>query len=277
MQARPRPPGPLHRATLLGGREIRLRLGSFWFWAVASGICLMGWAYGGGFLAAFETESVLVSADPLMTLNAMVVVFLGLILGLRLAAAMAWEREHRTLEVLLVGPARWGEIIGAKFVVELAVLTLLVAVYAAYLLLAQPLGRGVILPQDMIGLAVLPVFALPTMALGLLVGAGLGTVRGAVLTFLILLGLLASVEVARAVLAAGAPESMSLTALYARHALDLAAPVLRLVSPAAPLVAPVEAMALQASLSPALAGMAILQALTGLVAAALLGRLRGPL
>jgi ABC-type Na+ efflux pump permease subunit len=277
MQPRPRPPGSLRRATLLMGRELRMRLGSFWFWAVASGTCLMAWVYGAGFLAAFETESVLVSTDPLMTLNALVVVFLGVVLGLRLAGAMAWEREHRTLEVLLVGPARWVEIIAAKFIVELAVLALLIAIYAAYLLVAQPLGRGVIATQDMGGLALLPAFALPTMALGLLVGAGLGTVRGAVLTFLILLGLLASVEVARAVLAAQPPESMSLTALYARHALDLAAPLLRLTSPAAQLVAPVEAMALQAPLTLALAAAALAQALAGLVAATLLGRLRGAL
>lgn len=277
MQARPRPPGTLRRATLLMGRELRMRLGSFWFWAVASGTCLMAWVYGAGFLAAFETESVLVSTDPLMTLNALVVVFLGVVLGLRLAGAMAWEREHRTLEVLLVGPARWVEIIAAKFIVELVVLALLIAIYAAYLLLAQPLGRGVIAAQDMGGLALLPAFALPTLALGLLVGAGLGTVRGAVLTFLILLGLLASVEVARAVLAAQPPESMSLTALYARHALDLAAPLLRLTSPAAQLVTPVEAMALQAPLTLALAAAALAQALAGLVAATLLGRLRGAL
>ncbi len=277
MQARPRPPGSFRRATLLMGRELRMRLGSFWFWAVASGTCLMAWVYGAGFLAAFETESVLVSTDPLMTLNALVVVFLGVVLGLRLAGAMAWEREHRTLEVLLVGPARWVEIIAAKFIVELAVLALLIAIYAAYLLVAQPLGRGVIAAQDMSGLALLPAFALPTMALGLLVGAGLGTVRGAVLTFLILLGLLASVEVARAVLAAQPPDSMSLTALYARHALDLAAPLLRLTSPAAQLVAPVEAMALQAPLTLALAAAALAQALAGLVAATLLGRLRGAL
>ena len=125
------PVDPATATLLLAGRELRLRLGSVWFWAVASTICLMAWLYGAGFLAGFETESVIVTTDPLLALNALVTIFLGVVLALRLAASMAWEREHRTLEILLIGPAVWGAILGAKFLVEIAVLALLVFVYAA--------------------------------------------------------------------------------------------------------------------------------------------------
>ena len=126
-----RPAGPVTATLLLSVRGLRLRLCSVWFWAVASATCLMAWVYGAGFFAGFETESVLVTTDPLLALNARVTIFLGVVLGLRLAASMAWEREHRTLEILLIGPAVWGAILGAKFLVEIAVLALLVFVYAA--------------------------------------------------------------------------------------------------------------------------------------------------
>ena len=44
----------------------------------------------------------LVTTDPLAVLNAVVVSVLAAVLGLRLAASLAWEREHHTMEVLLV-------------------------------------------------------------------------------------------------------------------------------------------------------------------------------
>lgn len=271
------PPGAFAATLLLAERELRSRLGSVWFWAVASLICLMAWLYGAGFLASFETESVLVSTDPLMALNAMVVIFLSVVLGLRLAASMAWEREHRTLEVLLIAPVGWGAIVAAKFVVELVVLLLLVALYAAYLLLAQPLGTGVIGIPELAGLALIPAFALPVMAVGLLTGAGLGTVRAAVVVFLVVVGILVAVEITHGVLAAQPVDQMSLTGLYARHALDFAEPVLRIASPVAVLAMPVQAIALQAPLTAAEASNALLQALAFLVLAALLGRARGAL
>lgn len=269
------PPGAFATTLLLAERELRSRLGSVWFWAVASITCLMAWLYGAGFLASFETESVLVSTDPLMALNAMVVIFLGVVLGLRLAASMAWEREHRTLEVLLIAPVGWGAIVAAKFMVELVVLLLLVALYAAYLVLAQPLGAGVIGMPELAGLALIPAFALPIMALGLLTGAVLGTVRAAVVVFLVVVGILAAFEIIHGALTAQAVDQMSLTGLYARHALDLADPVLRLTSPVAQLAMPVQAIAFQAPLTAAEAGHALLQALALLVLAALLGRARG--
>lgn len=271
------PPGPLVATALLAGRELRFRLGSVWFWAVSTGTCMMAWLYGAGFIAGFETESVIVTTDPLMPLNIAVVIFLGLVLGLRLAAAMAWEREHRTLEVLLIGPVGWGAIVAAKFLVELVVLALLILIYAAYLIVAQPLGAGVIGAAEVTGLALMPAFALPVMAFGLLTGVGLGTVRSAVVVFLVLFGILATVEIAHSVLAAQTADKMSLAGLYARHLLDLLAPALRAVSPAGQLALPVGAMSLQVPLTVVQTAYALLQTLGLLVLAVVIGRMRGAL
>jgi ABC-type transport system involved in multi-copper enzyme maturation permease subunit len=271
------PPGATGATLLLAGRELRSRLGSVWFWAVSSLTCFMAWLYGAGFLAAFETESVLVTPDPLMALNAGVVIFLGVVLGLRLAASMAWEREHRTLEVLLVAPVGWGTIVAAKFLVEFLVLLLLIVLYAAFLYVAQPLGVGVIGGHELTGLARVPAFALPVMALGLLIGAGLGTVRAAVVLFLVLAGLLAGVEITHGVLAAQSVDQMSLTGLYVRHALDLSGPVLRLLSPASQLAVPVQAISLQMPPTVSDATHALAQTLALLVLAVAAGRTRGAL
>lgn len=271
------PPGSLTKVALLAGRELRFRLGSAWFWAVSSATCLMAFLYGSGFQASFRTESVLVTADPLLALDTAVVVFLAVVLGLRLAAAMAWEREHRTLEVLLTGPAGWGVIIAARFLVEGVVLALLVALYGAYLVIAQPLGAGVVGVAELRGLIIVPVFALPVMATGLLVGAGLGSVRAAVVAFLVLIGLMAAVEITRGVLSVQTADQMTLAALYLRRGLDLAAPVLDLVSPVARLGMPIRSLAHQIPLEAgaALHAMAEAGVLAGL--ACLVGRVRGAL
>jgi ABC-type transport system involved in multi-copper enzyme maturation permease subunit len=258
-------------------RELRFRLGSVWFWVIASGICLMAWLYGAGFLASFETESVMVTTDPLLALNIMVVIFLGLVLGLRLAASMAWEREHHTLEVLMVAPVGWLAIVAAKFLVEVVVLLALVAIYAAYLIVAQPLGTGVIDVRNIAGLALMPIFAAPVMAFGLLVGTGLGTVRTSVVVFLFALGLFAAVEIAHGVLAAQPVDQMSLPGLYARHALDLAAPVLRALSPAASLARLVETLTLQLPLALPQAASALALTLILLALSVAAGRVRGAL
>jgi len=277
MSHAPTPPGALAATLLLAERELRARLGSAWFWAVSSFSCLMGWLYGAGFLASFGTESVLVTTDPLLALNAMVVMFLGVVLGLRLAASMAWEREHKTLEVLLVSPVGWPSIVAAKFLTELVVLLLLIAIYAGYLFVAQPLGRGVVSAPELSGLARIPVFALPVMALGVAVGAALGTVRAAVVVFLVLVGALCAVEIAHGILSAQTVEEMSLTGLYARLMLDLADPALGVLSPVAQLAQPAQALALQTPLRGIEGVHALAQTLAVLGLAILLGRLRGGL
>lgn len=271
------PASPLTATALLAWRELRSRLGSVWFWAVSSVTCLMAWLYGGGFVASFQTESLIVTTDPLLAVNALVVIFLGIVLGLRLAASMAWEREHRTLEVLLIGPVGWVTIIGAKFLVELAVLALLVLLYALYLVVAQPLGAGVIGGHELTGLVLIPVFALPVMAAGLLAGALLATVRTAVVVFLVLFGALAALEIAHVVLAAQPVEQQSLAGLYVRHALDLAAPVLDLMSPAGALATPVWALLQQVPVLPGQALLPLVQTALFLVLAVLAGRMRGAL
>lgn len=271
------PAGPVSATTLLAWRELRSRLGSVWFWTVSSVTCLMAWLYGASFVASFETESVIVTTDPLLALNALVVIFLGVVLGLRLAATMAWEREHRTLEVLLIGPVGWTTIISAKFLVEIAVLSLLVLLYAAYLVAAQPLGSGVIGLSELVGLVLIPVFALPVMAMGLVIGAGLGTVRAAVVVFLVLFGALAALEIALAVLIAQPVEQQSLASLYVRHALELAAPILDLVSPVRTLATPVQALSLQISLLPGQVMLPLGQMVLLVVLATIIGRIRGAL
>lgn len=277
MNATLAPAGPLMATSLLAWRELRSRLGSVWFWVVSSATCLMAWLYGGGFVASFKTESVIVTTDPLLALNALVVVFLGIVLGLRLAASMAWEREHRTLEVLLTGPAGWATIVCAKFLVEAAVLSLLMLVYAAYLFVAQPLGAGVIGSGELAGLLLVPVFALPVMAMGLVVGAALGTVRAAVVVFLVLFGALAALEVAYSVLIAQPVEQQSLASLYVRYALDLAAPVLDLASPARTLGTPFQLLWQQVAGVPAQIILPLGQTGLLIALAVLTGRIRGAL
>ena len=271
------PVGPLTATALLAWRELRFRLGSVWFWAVSSATCLMAWGYGGGFVASFATESVIVTTDPLLAVNAMVVVFLGIVLGLRLAASMAWEREHRTLEILLIGPVGWATIIAAKALVEAAVLALLVLIFALYLVLAQPLGAGVVGLHELGGLILVPASALPVMAAGLVVGAGLATVRAAVVAFLVLFGFLAAIEVAYALLIAQPVDQQSLTGLYIRHALELAMPILDLISPARTLAIPIRSLTLQSPVLPMQIVLPLAQTALLLAVAVVVGRLRGAL
>ncbi len=228
-------------------------------------------------MASFATESVIVTTDPLLAVNAMVVVFLGIVLGLRLAASMAWEREHRTLEILLIGPVGWATIIAAKALVEVAVLALLVLIYALYLVLAQPLGAGVVGLHELGGLILVPAFALPVMAAGLVVGAGLATVRAAVVAFLVLFGFLAAIEVAYALLIAQPVDQQSLTGLYIRHALELAMPILDLISPARTLAIPIRSLTLQSPVLPMQIVLPLAQTALLLAVAVVVGRLRGAL
>ncbi len=271
------PTGPLGAFLLLFDREARAKLTSPWFHVVACVVCLLAWAYGAGFQQSFATESVLVTTDPLMALNIAVVAFLAIVIGLRLAASMAWEREHRTLELLLLGPARWGSIVAAKFAAELGVLISLLAIYALYLLVGQPLGQGVVGFREVTSLAAVPIFGLPTLALGLLVGATASSVRGAVVLFLAVVILLIAFELAPSILIAADADQLSLFSLYLRAALETLAPGLRPVSAMAHLSRPIEAMTAQASLSAAGVASALTLTAATLACAALSGRIRGAL
>jgi ABC-type transport system involved in multi-copper enzyme maturation permease subunit len=268
-------PDHLHLTGLLARRELGARLMSPWFFGVATLICLTALLYGSGFQQSFATETVLVSADPLLPLNVMVVSFVGLVLGLRLAASLAWEREHRTLEVLLVGPVPWSAVVLAKFLVELCVLGLLLAIYWAYLLLAQPLGAGVIGLADTSPLAVLPLFALPLLALGLLVSCWARSVRSAVVGFLVLVGVLAILEATRAILTTLPAAEMSLSALYLRAGLERLAPALAPVSAVATLAGLIERSFAEGSVTALQAAGALVQTAATLALCVLIARLRG--
>ncbi|WP_256114519.1 ABC transporter permease subunit [Shinella lacus] len=228
-----RPPGLGRQTFLLVRREVAAKFASVWFWLVASALCLMAYVYGSGFARTFETESVVVTADPLAGLNTLVVAFLGLVLGLRLAGSLSWEREHRTLEVLLVGPVPSSVVVLAKYLAELLVLAALVAVYCLYLAAAQPLGAGVTGAGDFAGILENGLFVLPVMAMGLAVSGMTASVRMAVVLYLALVALLATYEVVLGLLRTMPADSMSLFSLYLRALLEAATPLLHALSPVA--------------------------------------------
>lgn len=228
-----RPPGLRRQTFLLVRREVAAKFASLWFWLVASALCLMAYVYGAGFVRTFETESVVVTADPLAGLNTLMVAFLGLVLGLRLAGALSWEREHRTLEVLFVGPVPSSVIVLAKYLAELLVLAALVAIYCLYLAVAQPLGAGVTGVGDFAGILENGLFVLPVMAMGLAVSGMTASVRMAVVLYLALVALLATYEVVLGLLRTMPADSMSLFSLYLRALLEVAAPLFHALSPVA--------------------------------------------
>jgi len=269
------PPGLVATTLLLTSKEIAGRLLSPWLYAVASLICLIAFFYGGGFLRGFETESVLVTTDPLSALNAIVVAVLAVVLGLRLAASLAWEREHRTLEVLLVGPVSHEAILLAKFAAELLVLALLMVLYAIYLLAAQPLGAGVVSLADAAAIGRMPLHALPLLALGLLASAWARSVRGAVVCYLAVIVVFALFEIVLGLLMAHQPQELSLAAGYLRGVMSAAASVVDVVSAVSHLADLIEGLTVQTSLAASRTLMALALALATLALAALVSRARG--
>ena len=221
------------------------------------------------------TESVLVTVDPLMALDIIVILFMGIVLGLRLAAGLAWEREHRTLEVLLVGPVTWGSIIAAKFLVEICIMAFLMLAYVAYLLIAQPLGAGVIALPDTLSIIQMTVFALPTLALGLLIGAWARTVRGAVVAFVIVMGLLLAYELVLVFLQGRPIDQISLSELYLRSGMEAVAPVLSKFSAAGQLTVLIKVLKQDAVLSASTTLWAAALTVLTLVLAVIVARLRG--
>ena len=256
-------------------REVATKLTSFWLYAVATAVCAVAYLYGGGFQQSFETESVLVTTDPLMPLDIIVVGMLGLVLGLRLATALSWEREHQTLEVLLVGPVPWSAIVLAKFLVELCVMAVLLTVYAGYLLLGQPLGTGVIRPSDTLVVATAPIFILPLMAIGLLVSAWARSVRGAVLFYLVAVVAMAGFELLLGFLKAEDLANMSLSSLYLRSGLETVEPYLTPISPIGQIAEMVRSLQGQGWVPPQLQVLVLGLALLYLVASYGMARYRG--
>lgn len=272
-----RPPGHLGVTLLLMRKELMARLSSPWPYAVASLICMIAWFYGGGFLRGFDTESVLVTTDPLAALNALVIAVLGIVMGLRLAASLAWEREHRTLEVLLAGPVSHEEVLLAKFCVELLLMVLLVAVYVVYLLGAQPLGAGVVDPRDAAAISTMQLHALPVLALGLLVSAWARSVRGAVVAYLAIVVALGLFEIVLGMLMARQPQELGLAAAYLRSTMDAASTVIGPVSAVARLADLTRGLTVETPLAMSRTLMAVGLALVTLVLAAFVSRARGAL
>ena len=221
-------------------REVIAKFRSIWLYLLISLVCFAAILFGNGFIRSFQTETVLVSNGPLSALNAGVLLLLGLVAGVRLAGSLSWEREHRTLEVLLVGPATHATVIAAKFLAEALVIVVVLGCYGLFLLLGQPLGQGVLTFGDAGSLAAWAVFILPTMALGLLVSSLFSTVRAAVVAFLVFFGLLLLIEVLAIWLAPLPPTEMSLAQMFLRSALEIVAPAREFGSAIAQLVEPVQ-------------------------------------
>lgn len=268
------PPSVVGVTLLLFNREVSARLASPWFYGVATALCVIAWLYGAGFLQSFQTESVIVTTDPLATLNFLIIAFLGVILGLRLASSFAWERENRTLEVLIVGPVSYAAVVLSKFGVELCVLALLVAIYVAYLLLAQPLGAGVISPSDALSAAGMPISALPLLALGLIVSALVRSVRMAVVVFLSIVTVLALIEVGTFLLESRPPDQLSLAELYIRSGLDGAS---RILDPASAVARLADVATAQDGIAAVTTAWALALTVVTLALAVLAARARGAL
>jgi ABC-type transport system involved in multi-copper enzyme maturation permease subunit len=260
---------------VLFAREVAARLSSPWAFLLASAACLIATLYGSGFQKAFETETVLVTGNPLAMLNAIVAAFLAVVLGIRLAAGFAWEREHGTLEVLLLSSAGPRSIVAAKFAAELALLLLLIALYAAFLLVAQPLGAGVVQPSDAAALAVDVVMVLPAMALGLLISCCCSSVRLAVLAYLVVLALFLAFEAILSMLQYAPPQDLSLAMLYLRAVMEQADGAIGLVSPGAPMADLVRSAAGEMLIRPATIAWSAAVALVTVALAGEVARFRG--
>ncbi|SDA61945.1 ABC transporter permease subunit [Sinorhizobium sp. NFACC03] len=269
------PPGIIRQTMILVLRETAAKFQAIWFWLVATTISLMAYLYGAGFQNTFQTESVVVAADPLAGLNTTVISFLGFVLGLRLAGGLSWEREHGTLEVLLVGPVSWTAIIVSKYFAELVVFVGLMGLYCLYLLLAQPLGAGVISPRSLLSLARSISFVLPIMGLGLLVSASAGSVRSAVVAYLSVVLLLGVYEILLGLLRGMSADEMSLFALYLRASLEGVAPIVHGLSPVAGVGLLIQGVFTQAAPEPAQMVASGLLAMVLLLAARLLARMKG--
>ena len=267
------PPGVLGTTWLLTARELGAKLVSPWFFGVVFAVCMIAFAYGAGFQRTFRTESLLVSTNPLLTLDITIAGFLGVVLGLRLAAALAWEREHRTLEVLLVGPVSWGAIVLSKFLAEAGVMVLVVALYLAYLVAGAPLGPGV--ASNWATVVSLPLFVMPLLGLGLLVSAVSRGVRGAVVLFVVLTAALALLEGGGLVLQAMPVDRMSLLGLYLRAGLEAAEPVLALASPVGQLAGLAETLTVEAAPRPVGLGAALALTVILIALSVALARARG--
>jgi ABC-type transport system involved in multi-copper enzyme maturation permease subunit len=220
-------------AAILSRRDLSAKLGSVWIHGLASAICATTALLATGFRRTFETETISVSADPLAPVHALVLVMMALVLGMRAATSLSWERENRTMDVLLSGPATASALVAAKLATELLTLVILGLVYSAYLVLARPVGD---LDGAFGGLATfwrLSILVLPMIGLGLVISAGAPSVRAAVIAFLSVVLVLAAVEGASAWLDAQDPNELSLTAIYLRGILSRAEELLRPVSPVA--------------------------------------------
>jgi hypothetical protein len=119
------------------------------------------------------------------------------------------------------------------------------------------------------------VFALPTLALGLMVGAWARTVRAAVVTFFIVMGLLVIFELLLIYLENRSIDQISLSELFLRSSLESVAPFIEYISAAGQLTFLVKVLKQDISLSSLATAWAGGLTLLSLIFATTLARLRG--
>ena len=219
-------------ALILCWRDMRAKFSSIWLYALASGVCAIVAFFAISFHKAFETETVTVAADPLSAVHGIVLASLGLILGIRAAMALSWEREHRTMEVLLSGPVTIVALVSAKLSAELATLIFLNIVYTIYMAIVRPVGDAWLL-HSIVSYWYLSLLILPMIGLGVAVSALVSTVRGAVVTFVVVCLALGLVEGFTLWLNGQDANDLSLPVLYVRQTLDVVTGWLSIVSPVA--------------------------------------------
>ena len=91
------PPGPLGTTWLLTARELGTKLVSPWFFGVVFAVCMIAFAYGAGFQRTFRTESLLVSTNPLLTLDITIAGFLGAALLREHGVLVAFTEYNRNV------------------------------------------------------------------------------------------------------------------------------------------------------------------------------------
>jgi ABC-type transport system involved in multi-copper enzyme maturation permease subunit len=224
-------PSQARVAALLAVRDFRSKFATIWIYALGSAVCVIVALFSTEFHRTFETESVAVLTDPFAGVHAIVLIFLAFVLGMRAATALSWEREHRTMEVLLSGPVTGLALVAAKLLAELATLCALNLVYSAYVGGLRPIGGEA---SAIAGLAAywrLSILILPMIGLGLLISACVSTVRMAVIAFLLVVLLLSGLAGATLWLNAQDPNDLTLAALYARGILTIVSDWLSQISP----------------------------------------------
>ena len=243
--------------------------------AVALGVALVGAAVASRSVAAgVSAGGVVAGPSPLYVPLFIAVLVLTAVLAFVSATSVARERESGTLETLFYGPVDVTAFVTGKFAGLVVVYLALCPVVALALLALASLTSLRVGPDLLLGVLLSTFAAAHTIAFGLALGALCASVRSAVMVLVAVAWVTLAVHGAAAILAAlpaggGAATSVAATFDSANRALSL-------VSPYAHLDWAVQAARIGDLIGFAVAVLASLACIAGLLAAALLGlRWRG--